>query len=101
MAFIRANFQPIGGQSRPGIGGAPQMWSYKTADPVTTVRTAGYFNPVRQLLQIGDLIYVAVVTNLGQPNEALAAAHQVIVKDKSATDVDVTDGTAISVTDTD
>lgn len=104
MAFIRANFQPIGGQSRPGIGGAPAMWSYKTADTVAQVRVIGYFNEIRNLLQIGDLIYLAIVTNLGASNEALSAAHLVVVKDKpalGAVGIDVTDGTAISVTDTD
>jgi hypothetical protein len=99
MAFIAANFSPAGAQSRRGR--APQMHTYKTADAVTTVRVAGYFNEIRTLLNIGDLIYCAVVTNLDASNEALAGAHLFVVKDKSTTAVDVTDGTAVSVTDTD
>lgn len=99
MAFNRNNFGPIGGQARRGK--APQMFAYKSADGVATVRVAGYFNEVRQLLNIGDLIYVLVVTNLGASNEALSAAQLCIVKDLSATAVDITDGTAISATDTD
>lgn len=98
MPFILANFQPIGGQARPGIGGAPARWSYKTNDALTAVRANGYFNAVRMLLQIGDIIDVVVVTNLGAANEALSAAGQVIVINKSATAIDTTDATAFTVT---
>lgn len=101
MAFKRANFAPIGGQATRGIGGAPQVFSYKSDDAVATIRVAGYFNEVRNLLNIGDHIHITVVTNLDASNEALSAAHIVVVKDKSASAVDVTDGTAISVTDSD
>jgi hypothetical protein len=99
MPFIRANFQPIGG-SRPGIGGAPMAWSYKTADPMTTVRAVGYFNDVRSLLNIGDEIRVVIVTNLGQPNEALSSVVRCAVITKTATSVDVTDGVAESIANT-
>lgn len=101
MAFKRANFQPIGGQAARGIGGAPQMFSYKTDDAHAAVDTAGYFNEVRSLLQIGDLIYVVVVTNLDLATEALSTAGYHVVKDKSTTTVDVTDVTALTMTDTD
>lgn len=101
MAFIRANFGPAGGQSRKGIGGAPAIWVYKTADTHATVDSAGYFNEVRNLLSIGDIIWVVVVTNLGAANEALSTYGTHCVKDKSTTAVDVTDVTVGVVTDTD
>ena len=44
MAFDRANWSPIGGQSKRGK--APQMWSYTTTDAKTVVDGAGYFNDV-------------------------------------------------------
>lgn len=94
MAFDASGFQPIGGQARTGK--APAMWSYITTDAITAVRVAGYFNPIRNMLQIGDLIYV-VVTSGG----ALSTASWVVLKDKSASAVDVTDQTALTVTDTD
>lgn len=101
MAFIRANFGPLGGQSKRGIGGAPASWAYKSADAHAAIDSAGYFNEVRNLLSIGDLIYVAVVTNLGLSTEALATAGWHVVKDKTTTTVDVTDVTVAVVTDTD
>lgn len=100
MPFILANFQPIGGQSKPAK--SPGFWAFKTADAITAVRVAGYFNPVRDLLNIGDVIYVAVVTNLGASNEALSTASHLVVKDKPAGgNIDTTDQTALTVTDTD
>jgi len=99
MPFNRANFQPIGG-SRPGIGGAPMAWSYKTNDPMTTVRQVGYFNEVRHLLNVGDEIRVAIVTNLNQPNEALSSVVRCAVITKTATAVDVTDGVAENINNT-
>jgi hypothetical protein len=94
MPFEFPTLQPIGGQARTGR--APAIWGYTTTDLITAVRVAGYFNPARDMLQIGDLIYV-VVTNAG----ALSTASWVVVKDKTATAIDVTDQTAITVTDTD
>lgn len=101
MAFKRANFQPIGGQACRGIGGAPQLFSYKTDDSHATVDTAGYFNEVRGLLNVGDLIDVVVVTNLDASNEALATYGRHAVINKSASAVDVTDVTVGTVTDSD
>lgn len=101
MAFIRKNFGPIGGQSRRGIGGVPSVWAYKTADLHATVDTTGYFNAVRSLLEIGDLIYVVVVTNLDASNETLSTAGFHVLKDKSLTVVDVADVLALTMIDTD
>lgn len=101
MSFLRKNFGPIGGQARKGIGGAPALWSYKTDDAHAAVDAAGYFNEIRALLSVGDLIYVAVVTNLNASNEALSTAGWHVMKDKTSAAVDVTDVTALTVTDSD
>lgn len=101
MAFKKANFGPIGGQARRGIGGAPAMYAYKTDDAAATVDTDGYFNTVRNLLSIGDLVYRVTVTNLDASNEALSTAGFHVVKDKTTTTVDVTDVLALTMTDTD
>lgn len=89
----------IGGQS--GRGKAPQMFSYKTQDTHATVDGAGYFNSIRESLSIGDVILVVVVTNRGASNEALSTIGWHVVKDKSTTAVDVTNVTALTVTDSD
>ena len=94
MAFNKANFQPIGGQAKRGT--APQVFSYITEDAAATIDTAGYFNEVLALLEVGDMIF-RVTTSTG----ALSTAGLHVVKDKSATAVDVVDATALTVTDTD
>lgn len=99
MAFVRVNFGPLGGQSKKGK--APATWGYKTDDAAAAVDTADYFLDVIALLSIGDLIWRVTVTNLGASNEALSTAGWHVVKDKTATSIDVTDATAATLTDTD
>lgn len=95
MAFNVTNFQPIGGQSK--AGNAPQMWSYTTTDSAATVDTSGYFNSVASLLKVGDMIY-RVTTSSG----AVSTAGQHVVMTISAAGVvDVSDATALTVTNTD
>lgn len=108
MAFTIADdliyLNAIGGQSKAGTGvakGAPAVWSYKTADTHATVDGAGYFNAIRSNLNLGDIIFVFVVTNRGASNEALSTMGMHVVKDKSDTAVDTTNVTAITVTDSD
>jgi len=95
MAFNPDYFGPIGPQSNL----RPNMWSYKTADVANDVDTAGYF-PVGYGIKIGDLVYRITVTNIGLSNEALANAGWHVVKDVSKTQIDITDNTALTVTDT-
>lgn len=99
MAFNRAYFNTIGGQS--GRGRGPQRFSYKTQDTHATVDAAGYFNSIREMLSIGDIIDVVVVTNIDSSTEALSTIGSHVVKDKSTTAVDVTNVTAFSVIDSD
>lgn len=94
MAFTASSFQPIGGQARRGS--APQIFSYKTEDTAATVDSADYFLSVIKLLEIGDAIY-RVTTSSG----ALSTAGWHVVKDKTATSIDVADTLALTVTDTD
>ena len=95
MPFTIASLQPIGGQSR--IGTAPQMWSYKTQDTATDVDTSGYFNAVQRLLTPGDVILRVTVnaTNVVQN----AGWH--VVMTSTAGIVNVSDTTALTVTNTD
>lgn len=91
MAYSQTGLQPIGGQGKAGT--APQMWSYTSADAIATVNTSGYFNAAADLLKIGDLMYVR--------DSATPTASLVIVLSNASGVVDVSDGTAISVADTD
>lgn len=104
MAFALANFAPVGNTSKPlsGVGtqnlkGAPSIWSYATPDTKATVDTAGYFNSISKLVQVGDLIYVLS----GAGSGGTLAGTLLIVNQNSGGVVDVNDGTAITMTDTD
>jgi hypothetical protein len=110
MAFALANFAPIGNSSKPlsGVGtatikGAPSIFSYATADTKATADTAGYFNGgvayggAYNLVNVGDLIYALT----GAGSGGTLAAALLVVNSKAAGVLDVVDGTAITMTDTD
>lgn len=103
MTFAIANFAPVGNSSKPlsGVGttelkGAPSVWSYATADAVNTVSAAQYFNDVKSVLKVGDLIYALC----GAGSGGTLAPRLFTVVSNDGTDVDVADGTAVTTTDT-
>tara|TARA_Y100001938_G_scaffold147107_1_gene227588 strand:+ start:2155 stop:2430 length:276 start_codon:yes stop_codon:yes gene_type:complete len=91
MAYAEIGLQPIGGQSK--AGNAPQMWSYKSADAISTVNSEGYFNSASDVLKVGDLIYVY--------DSNTPTANLVVVLSNASGVVDVSDGQAITVADAD
>jgi hypothetical protein len=93
MAFARANWQPLGGMAKRG--NAPALWSYKTTDALTDVDGAGYFNDVSDDVTVGDMIYSFASTS----GTATASWH-VVVSNASGV-VDVADGNAMAVVDSD
>lgn len=74
-------------------GNAPSMYLYKTADTQATVNTAGYFNSISTMLNVGDIIFVYDTTT---PSLVLT-----YVNSNSGGVVDIADGTTVSATDTD
>ena len=66
MAFDKAGLSRIGGGVRGGTSsGAPQIWTYRTNDALTTVDGAGYFDDgtttntgMRNHMSVGDMVYV-------------------------------------------
>ena len=93
MAFARAGWNPIGGQSKKGS--APQLFTYTTTDTVATVNTAAYFNDVSEDVSVGDVI-ISVTSTGG----TLASSIHTVVSNASGV-VDVSDGTTIAQTDSD
>ena len=91
MAYSSTGLNAAGGQSK--AGNAPQLWTYSSADAIATVNTSGYFNSAASLLKVGDLIYVFDTVNV--------LGHLVYVNANSGTVVDVTDGLAVTSTDSD
>lgn len=90
MAFSSAGWNVIGAAKK---GNAPSMYTYTSADAIATVNTAGYFNDLSDTLSVGDIIFVH--------DSATPTMSIVMVASNAAGVVDVTDGTAISMTDTD
>ena len=96
MAFLIADFAPIGGQASRGE--APALYSYWTEDAHTTIDTSGYFDSLSQVLSVGDVIMVERHAT-GVP----AGLRWHIVASNSAGVVDVFDafGGSPTLTDTD
>ena len=88
MAYALSGLQQIG----PG-GKAPRMWVYSTTDAIATVNTSGYFNDATDLLQVRDIIWVC--------DTSTPTTNIVSVLSNASDVVDISDGTAISETDTD
>ncbi len=93
MAFARAGWNPIGGQSKKGS--APQIFAFSTEDTIATCNTAGYFNSVSDEVAVGDLIFVNSSTG------GTYVATLVYVLTNASGVVDVNDGTTLANTDTD
>lgn len=91
MAFDRDGWNPIGGQSKKGQ--APQLYTYTTTDAVATVDASGYFNNVSDEVAVGDVI-ISVTSTGG----TLASSIHTVVSNASGV-VDISDGTAITQTD--
>ena len=88
--------------ARQGGGGkAPTLWTYKTQDTLAVCDTAGYFNSQIDEFQLGDTIFVSVVTNIGLSNEALSDQGALVVNSLAAAAVDTTDETAFVTADAD
>ncbi len=90
MAFSTAGWGVIGASKK---GNAPSMYTYTSADAIATVNTAGYFNDLSDTLAVGDIIFVH--------DSATPTMSIVMVASNASGVVDVTDGTAVAMTDTD
>ena len=79
-----------------GLGQSPAWWSYDSADAAATVRVSGYITDGDALgLGVGDLVF--------QSDSAGATVAHIytVVSVASGGAADLSDGTAITVTDTD
>lgn len=90
MAFNSAGWNVIGAAKS---GNAPSLYTYTSADAIADVNTEGYFNDLSDTLAVGDIIFVH--------DSATPTMSIVMVASNAAGVVDVTDGTAIAMTDTD
>jgi hypothetical protein len=105
MTFTIANWQPAGGQAKRGL--SPQIFTYATLDAHTTVDGSGYFNlgspygGVYHEVEKGDIIYVAVWSGaIGAGGNPLTYGPHLVMT-KSAGNVDVSNVTTGTVTNSD
>lgn len=92
MAFNRDNFARVSSHANSNV---PHMWAYKTDDAVAAVNTAGYFNEVSDIVGVGDKIYAYCAAS-GTP-----APADFFVASNASGVVDVANGDALTVTDSD
>ena len=86
MAYSASGLTRIGGDSNGSV------WRY-TTDAIAAVNTAGYFNDAANMLAVRDLI---MVHDTNTPT-----TNFVTVLSNTGSVVDVSDGTAVSETDSD
>ena len=94
MAFVLADFSPLGGQSK--AGNTPALYVYTTTEAHTAVDASGYFNDLSDTLVVGDMIIVH-----GATVGTRTVTMHVVVSNASGV-VDISDGTTIcAVSDSD
>ena len=94
MAFARAGWGPIGGQSRRGT--TPQLFVYTSTDAHSVCDGASYFNDVSDEVEVGDMVIIH-----GATGGTRTVTMHIVVSNASGV-VDLSDGTVIGVvTDSD
>jgi hypothetical protein len=90
MPFIASNLVLM------QTGKGRNWWSYFTTDAAATVDTTGYFDAAAGQMNVGDLIHRVTLSGA-----AVSTTGWHVVLSNDAGVVDVSDTTALSVTDTD
>jgi hypothetical protein len=83
----------LSGLTRLAGGSGVALWHYTSADAIATVNTAAYFNDASDMMNIRDVI---IVVDTATPTTSLVS-----VLTNASGVVDVSDGLAITETDTD
>ena len=87
MAFNSANLTQL------AHGNGFKLWHYTSADAIATVNTSAYFNDATDMLTVRDVI---IVVDSNTPTTSLVS-----VLSNASGVVDVSDGLAITETDSD
>lgn len=85
------------------MGNGNTLWSYMTADAITTVRGGGYIDSADDAfdqIRLGDVFLVSVRSDPSAGPAASSAVQLMTVVAKTASAIDLSDGTAIAVTNT-
>lgn len=81
------------GLTNMATGGGHNLWFYTSTDALTAVRVSGYFNDAASMMNVGDVVFV-------YDSDAPTMGISVVLSNDGTT-VDIADGTALTVTDTD
>ncbi len=93
MAYSQSNPPALISQ---GIGGFFRQWVYKSTDAASAVRVSGYFTDGWQLgMRQGDLVLVV------DTDASPITMQMMIVTSATSSAVDLSDGVAVTATDTD
>jgi hypothetical protein len=87
MAFAASGLTAL------AYGNGFTLWHYTSADAIATVNTAGYFNDASEMMAVRDVI---IVVDSNTPTTSLVS-----VLSNASGVVDVSDGLAITETDSD
>lgn len=100
MAYASNELRLLVGGAMSNLSG-PNIWSLDTADGLTTVDAAGYISDATARgVRVGDVVIVRVWSSLATKS-SLSAASVMAVASITSGAANLTDGTAISVTNTD
>lgn len=83
----------VSGLTNMATGGGHNLWFYTSTDALTAVRVSGYFNDAASMMNVGDVVFV-------YDSDAPTMGISVVLSNDGTT-VDIADGTALTVTDTD
>ena len=81
------------GLTNMATGGGHNLWFYTSTDALTAVRVSGYFNDASDMMNVGDVVFV-------YDSYAHTMRISVVLSNASGV-VDIADGTALTMTDTD
>lgn len=81
------------GLTNMATGGGHNLWFYTSTDALTAVRVSGYFNDAATMMNVGDVIFV-------YDSDAPTMGISVVLSNASGV-VDIADGTALTVSDSD
>lgn len=81
------------GLTNMATGGGTNVWFYSSTDALSAVRVSGYFNNAANMMNVGDVVFV-------YDSDAPTLGISVVLSNTGSV-VDIADGTAITVTDSD
>jgi len=81
------------GLTNMATGGGHNLWFYTSTDALTAVRVSGYFNSAATMMNVGDVVFV-------YDSDAPTMGISVVLSNTGSV-VDIADGTALTVSDSD